>query len=343
VTRRWVWLQLLIVWTPVWALFVTLLLTAHRDVSPLVAVLIGARLIAVAFVLGLVVQRLTLRVPWPHPMRFGFIALHALTALAFAASWIVLNSLIESIRQRELVLIMGAGLGPFLVTGVWLYVMIAGVTYSAQAAERAARIEAAAARAQLSALRAQLNPHFLFNALHTVVQLIPSEPRRAARAAEQLAALLRATIQQRRDTVTLADEWGFVERYLELERLRFAERLEVRTEWSENALACTLPSFTLQTLVENAVRHGASPRVAPTRVTIEARASGGALHLIVSDDGEGTTAEALASTDGTGLARLRERLGALYGSRARLDVTTRPGAGFSATLTIPQGDDGGRS
>lgn len=338
--RRWVWLQLLIGWTPVWAMFVTLLLTAHPGIGTWPAVLAALRMIAAAAVLGLGVQRLTQHWPWPHPMRPSFVVLHVLAAALFAMTWFFLNSALESIHQRAFVLVLGPGAGPFLVLGVWLYVMVAGVTYAAQAAERAAHIEAVAARSQLAALRAQLHPHFLFNALHTVVQLIPREPRRAAHAAEQLATLLRTTIEENRDMVSLAEEWAFVERYVNIERIRFGDRLQVHVDMTDAARAALVPSFALQTLVENAVRHGAAPQVEPTTVTVQGRAARGTLTVTVHDTGAGAAAVTIGPNGGTGLARLRERLLALYGGRARLDAGSAPGGGFLATLVIPHAADG---
>ena len=341
-TRRWIWLQLLIGWTPVWALFVTLLLTAHPGIGLVSAVLVSFRMLVAAAVLGLGVQRLTVRLPWPHPMRPGFVAAHVLAAALFATTWFFLNSAIESIHQRAFVLVLGPGAGPFLVFGVWLYVMVAGVTYAAQAAERAARIEAIAVRSQLAALRAQLNPHFLFNALHTVVQLIPREPRRAAHAAEQIAALLRTSIEEDRDMVSLAEEWAFVERYVEIERIRFGDRLQVQVELSDDARDALVPSFAVQTLVENAVRHGAAPRVESTVITVHGRMAGETLTVTVHDTGAGAGPAAIAAGGGTGLARLRERLTALYGGHARLAAGMGSSGGFTATLVIPHtsADDG---
>jgi len=335
-TRRWIWLQLIIGWLPVWALFVTLLLTAHPDVTPLHAAFIALRMIVAAAALGLLVQRLTRRLPWPHPMRPQFLAIHGLAAPSYAVAWVTLNSAIESLQRRELAFVIGPGIGPFLVLGVWLYVMVAGVTYAAQAAERAARIEAMAARSQLAALRAQLHPHFLFNALHTVVQLIPREPRPAAQAAEQIAGLLRTTLEEDRDLVSLADEWSFVERYLDIERIRFGDRLQVDADLSADARSALLPSFALQTLVENAVVHGAAPRVEPTDITVTGRLRGGSLELCVRDTGAG--AQAAAVGGGTGLKRLRERLLVLYGDAARLDLEAGSSGGFTATLVVPQED-----
>lgn len=334
-TRRWIGLQLLIGWTPVWALFVTLLLTAHPGTGVATAVGAALRLIGAAAVLGFAVQRLTQRLPWPHPMRPAFVAIHVVAAVAYALAWFLANSLIASLQHRSMVVVLGPGIAPFLVAGVWLYAMVAGVAYAARATERAARIEAIAAQSQLAALRAQLNPHFLFNALHTVVHLIPREPARAAHAAEQIAALLRTTIEEDRDTVALGEEWKFVERYLEIERIRFGDRLHVEVDLADETLGALVPSFAVQTLVENAVRHGAAPRVEPTTVRVRARVTGKTLAITVHDDGGGAGAHAVETTSGTGLARLRERVHVLYGDPARLTWQTADGAGFTATLVLP--------
>src|SRR6476646_2204944 len=223
-SRRVVWLQLLIGWLPVWALFTTLILVAHADTSVHQALFLGLRSILSAAVLGIAVQKLTERFPWPGRVTVQFVTLHLVAALIYGVSWIVLNNVIESVIHRALIIVIGIGIGPYIITGVWIYVMIAGVSYAAQATERASRAEAVAAQSQLAALRSQLNPHFLFNALHTVVQLIPREPRVAAQAAEQLAGLLRTTIEEDRDTVSVSEEVSFVERYLDIERIRFGDR-----------------------------------------------------------------------------------------------------------------------
>jgi signal transduction histidine kinase len=341
--RAWVWLQLLIGWLPIGALFTTLILTAHPGSSFLGAVLVSLRMMVAAAALGLLVQRLTERLPWPHPFRASFAAVHLAAAGGYAVAWVLLNSVIQSLLRWQPVLVVGYGIGPFLVLGVWLYVMVAGVSYAVQATERAAKAEAAAARSRLAALRAQLNPHFLFNALHTVVHLIPREPRRAARAAERIADLLRTAIGEDRDLVPLAEERAFVERYLEIERLRFGERLRVRLEIPEEAEAVPVPSFALLTLVENAVRHGAGQQVEPTEITVTAAVAPRELRLEVHDTGAGAAPEELVGGDGTGLARLRDRLLVLYGGRARLDLGAGAGGGFTASLVIPRAADSRRA
>lgn len=332
-SRTWLWLQIVIGWLPVWGLFALLVVTAHGLPWP-DAALIGGRMVLAGVPLSPLVTLVVRRLPWPHPVTARFVLAHVGAAAAYAACWFVANSLVESVVRRTPVLVIGYALGPFLIMGVWLYVMQVGIRYASEATTRAGRAEAAAAQAQLAALRGQLNPHFLFNALHTVAQLAPVSPDRAAQAAEDVAGLLRTSLGERRDLVTLADEWAFVSRYLEIERIRFGERLRVEGELPAPLLACEVPSFALQTLVENAVRHGASPRVEPTVVTIRASRSGATLVLEVIDDGAGTTEDRLVAPGGTGLRRLRQRLEALYGASASLSIAPRP-QGVHATLRLP--------
>ncbi len=332
-TRGLVWLQLIIGWLPVWALYATLMLTAHPGVRPFHAIMISLRAIGVAALLGLGANRLTERFPWPHPFQARFVGIHLVGAVLYAVAWVALISALEGLLRGQLVMVSTPnGVMPFLVLGVWLYVMVTGVTYATRATERAAAAEALAARSQLAALRAQLNPHFLFNALHTVVQLIPREPRRAAEAAEQVAGLLRTTIEEERDLVPLAEELALVERYLDIERIRFGERLLVEVSLPHDLEQVLIPSFALQTLVENAVRHGAAPRIEPTTVSVSASRLGHALVLTVRDNGAGGPGDA---RPGSGLARLRERVAVLFGGRARLDTHGLAGQGFTASLTTP--------
>ena len=332
--RRVIWVQLLIGWLPLWALFALLIHTAHH-VSLVGASHIAVRMVLSAALLGFFVLRFAERHPWPVRVTLSFAALHFAMAVVYSISWNLLNSLIESIVQGRLLLVVGIGVASSVMLGIWLYIMIAGVSYTTIATERAAKAEASAAKAQLSALRSQVNPHFLFNALHTVVQLIPREPKRAADAAEKLAGLLRSTIESDRDLVTVSEETSFVTRYLDLERIRFGDRLDVKMNIAESSLNATLPSFALQTLVENAVRHGAAPRVEPTTIFIDISVSKGTLTVIVRDTGGGSIPE---ETTGTGLKRLRDRLAVLYQGRASLHVNSS-GDGVVATLLVPQSSD----
>lgn len=299
--------------------------------------------------LGIVVliYAIVRRNPWPRPFRLRFALFHAVVAPLVVLAWIVGSRLIEA-------LFLGWGTtvpyeSEFFLIGLLAYTITAGIAYSVESTARAARAEAAAASTQLAALRAQLHPHFLFNALHTVVQLIPANPALAMEAAEIVAELLRSSLEEQRDEVPLADEWRFVSRYLAMERIRFGDRLVLREDLPADALAARLPAFALQTLVENAVRHGAAPRVAATEIAVSAMLQAGMLTLRVRNDENSATesANATASTreasaatvaqahSGTGLARLRERLVVLYGNVATLSSTSN-GKVYEAVLVVPQ-------
>ena len=332
-------LYLLLGWLPMGALFVALVVSQHgTDVGS--ATWVGVRMIAVAAPLSMLVYRFAGRVPWPRTWQPHFFLVHIAAAVTFSASWFAGGSLIESVfvslRHRSLVLALvdGPGIMATLIFGLWIYAIIAGVAYAHRATQRSAEAQALAARTQLAALRAQLHPHFLFNALHTIVQLIPLDPARATSAAEELAAILRRVIDQRADVVTLAEEWDFVQRYLGVETLRFAQRLRVEADLDAAARESLVPAFAVQTLVENAVRHGAAPLVRTTCIRVVAQRRGDVLHLSVDDDGAGASTDAL--NRGTGLARLRERLAWLCGDAAQLAVRTSPGAGFHAELQLGQ-------
>ncbi len=333
--RAWIWVQLAIGWVPVWALATMTMVAVHGG-TPGAAAARGLQLVVGAAVLGVFVHRFAVRHPWPAPMRLAFVARHAVALTAYAFGCMVSYSAIESLLKGRIVFVVGPGFGPFLVTGAWFYLMVAAVAYASRSAARASELAALEARGQLAALRGQIHPHFLFNALHTVVHLIPVDPRGASRAAELLADVLRRAVAEPRDNVTLAREWAFVRDYLEIERIRFGDRLRVSEALAPAALACRLPSFALQTLVENAVRHAAAPRVAPTTLAITARVEDGALVLVVRDDGPGTDVAAIAHGTGTGLRRLREQLKWLHGSESALALSSEPGAGFTARLRVPQ-------
>ena len=131
------------------------------------------------------------------------------------------------------------------------------------------------------------------------------------------------------------EERAFVERYVALERVRFDERLIVSFNVPDSAVDALVPAFALQTLVENALRHGAASRIAPTHITISAHHDRQTLTLVVTDDGAGANLTTVPTSGSTGLRRLRERLDALYGARAALLCTSRLGEGFTARLTLP--------
>ena len=287
--------------------------------------------------IAFLVYHLCRRIPWPRPFSLRFLSLHVVTAVAAASMWAVMSTaFVAAIAGGSFVERLSDRLEEMLFIGVFLYVIVAGISYAVDATTRAAQAEALAARTQLAALRAQIQPHFLFNALHTVVQLIPVDPARATEAAVLVGDLLRETMDEERDIISLGDEWAFVSRYVDLERIRFGDRLRVRAAVDPDLLDVRVPSFALQTLVENAVRHGAEPRIAPTDIVVTATGTESEVTLSVRNNGNGTPVNSLAGSAGTGLNRLRERLFALHGSAARLTYGALGDGDFEAVVVVPR-------
>jgi LytS/YehU family sensor histidine kinase len=285
--------------------------------------------------------RLVRRIPWPRPMGWRFVAFHITAAPAVAATWLLVSALIEPLFGGIPEIGFVGRFKEMMVAGSFFYVVIAGLGYSADGARRAAQAEAIAAKTQLATLRSQLQPHFLFNSLHTIVQLIHIDQHRAAEAAELVAELLRRTVEEQRDEVPLRDEWHFVSRYLAVEQIRFGERLMLKAELPPELENERVPSFALQTLVENAVQHGAAPRVAPTEIAITATRSNSALVISVRNDGDTSAPRPEATGTGTGLTRLRQRLSVLYGGGATLVSGLVAGGGYEAVLTVPRNRESG--
>jgi len=189
-------------------------------------------------------------------------------------------------------------------------------------------------RARMETLRAQVNPHFLFNTLNSIAALIESSNNREAyRVIELLAELLRSSLEHARDAlVTLRDELGFVEAYLAIEKIRYAERLRVVRSIADDCLSLSIPSFSLQPLVENVVKHGVAKSAIPVTIVIEARRTQSMLSISVTDDGPGFDS---ATNEGTGLDNLRDRLRHLFGGAARLHSHANAAGGATVTISLP--------
>ena len=194
------------------------------------------------------------------------------------------------------------------------------------------------AEAEAKAIRAQFNPHFVFNTLHSLMLLVRKDPETAEQAIEDVAGLIRyaSTLQRREiDQVSLGKELEFAQRYVSLEQLRLADRLDVRWTVDPDSRDVLVPAFALQTLVENAIKHGIAPKPEGGTLSVEAELQPGRLRLAVADDGMGAEPSAVLGNGGSGLELLRRRLRSVYGGTARLDWDATPGAGFTARLTLP--------
>ncbi|MBD0320803.1 MAG: histidine kinase [Gemmatimonadetes bacterium] len=202
--------------------------------------------------------------------------------------------------------------------------------------EEAALLGAQLAEARLGALRMQLHPHFLFNTLNAMTVLArDGESRQVARMLTLLAELLREVLENDPGQfVTLEREVAFVRRYLEIEKVRFGDRLRVAERMPAEAMGALVPAFVLQPLVENALRHGLGPRAAGGTIELGARMEDGMVELVVRDDGAGLPGGRMEP--GIGLGNTAARLRELYRGAAALEVVPAPGGGTEARVRLPR-------
>jgi two-component system LytT family sensor kinase len=199
---------------------------------------------------------------------------------------------------------------------------------------KATQLEARLAQAQLQALKMQLQPHFLFNTLHAISALVHKDVEAADRMITRLSEFLRITLDSVGvQEVKLKTELESLDKYLEIEQVRFGSRLTVVRSISPDTLDLLVPNLILQPLAENAVRHSIAPRAAGGRIEIRARLENGKLVIDVVDDAPGTPAGAYR--EGVGLTNTRARLQQLYGAGQTLDLRSDADAGFRVTLTLP--------
>lgn len=201
------------------------------------------------------------------------------------------------------------------------------------------RVEKTLIEARLNALRLQLEPHFLFNAMNAISSELSADPKLARDMIEDLSVLLRQSLDCKdRTEITLAQELTLLEHYLSIQRVRFAERLEVRMEIEPETLATMVPPMLLQPLVENAIRHGIERRMSGGTITISAAAVGDQLHIHVLDDGVGVPRNwRMENATGLGIRVTRERLEALYPQCGGdcFTIRRRSAGGTEVAIVIP--------
>ncbi|HEX8690800.1 MAG TPA: histidine kinase [Longimicrobium sp.] len=232
---------------------------------------------------------------------------------------------------------------PFYINIQW-YVVITIVWYAIEYARRyhdrevqAAQLGTRLAEARLEALKMQIQPHFLFNTLHSISELVHEDAEAADRMITRLGDLLRLTVDNAQThEVTLAQEMEFLEAYLEIQRTRFQDTLEVELSIAPDTLDALVPNLVLQPLVENAIRHGVGARGGVGRIAVSAAREGDRLTLEVRDNGAGlSAAPGPRAREGVGVSNTRARLEQMYGARQRFELKNGSGGGAVATVTIP--------
>ena len=207
-----------------------------------------------------------------------------------------------------------------------------------ESAERQ-RVATRLVQSQLDTLRLQLSPHFLFNALNSAMALIAVDARAAERMLAAISDFLRTVLHSSEEPeVTVEQELGLLQNYVDIQRVRFGEKLKVRFDIDESLKSAVVPSLLLQPLVENSIRHGIGPRVSGGTISVCVHAEGEVLHIDVVDDGVGPSARrSREKTRGTGLglANTATRLNHLYGEKHRFETGPRTGGGFEVKVQIP--------
>lgn len=208
---------------------------------------------------------------------------------------------------------------------------------ASELALKASRLEASLTRANLEALRMQLNPHFLFNTLNTIsVLALKGERQRVARMLSRLGDLLRLSLENDRQTMSLREELDFLERYLEIEQVRFRDRLSVDINVDEAAYEAEVPSLILQPIVENALKYGFAQTTGPGNVSIACRVKGNMLEMEVTDTGPGFPASRTSNgSTGVGIGNTRARLEQLYGGNYTLELNNRAEGGAQVRIRVP--------
>lgn len=340
---RW-WLFYLWAWLPYFIGFVLVVYTVQR-VSLHDALVSGAYTVLPPTLLGAGVWWLGERIEWNRGRRRSAVIIIALGLLyaALSCAPVVVAALWLKGFNKGWLFVDRFIFFQYL-TALFMYTGVMGVFQALRISrrlreeqQRAVEAEVLKTRAELEALRGRLQPHFLFNTLHSITALVHHNPAGAEKALLQLSELLHMVLDAKcgDEDVSLAEEWRFIETYLALEQIRLGDRLRVAVEIPDSLRSQRIPFLTLQPLVENALHHAVSARAQGGTVRIKAWREKDAMLLVVEDDGPGADLSHLNAGSGVGLQIVRRRLAAAYLGHARLDIETAPGAGFRVMVMLP--------
>jgi len=270
----------------------------------------------------------------------GSILIVAVGAAGFSAieTWSVATFVDPEIRPEGL-RFLGAILLTVSLLVAWsaLYYSINFFILLEEQSDRLLRLESQASNAQLAMLRYQLNPHFLFNTLNSISTLVLlKQTDRANAMLSRLSSFLRYTlVNESIGMVTLAQEIETLKLYLEIEKMRFEERLRPHFHIDPNAMRANLPSLLLQPLIENAIKYAVTPQEEGADISLEARLQGDRVVINVSDTGPGNGTTSRSLSTGVGLANIRDRLAQAYGDNHRFETSSEITGGFRVFIDIP--------
>lgn len=266
---------------------------------------------------------------WFRPTGRG-VAVHA--ALSIVVTLVKIIAVSEILRafgtpQRSISMLVNV---PVNLAAYWL---IVGVTWAIDANLRSSKLEASLAATRLDLLRNQIQPHFLFNTLHGIAELMHEDVDAADRMVTRLSELLRATIETGgKQEISLRDELALLDRYIEIQRMRLGDRLRFTADVEPRSLDRAVPMLLLQPLVENAVRHAIANRRDGGSISVKVGEASDRLSIEIADDGPGFST---SPSNGVGLANVRDRLEHLYGNRQSMQLASAPNGGALVRIAVP--------
>ncbi|HSP07289.1 MAG TPA: histidine kinase [Acidobacteriota bacterium] len=297
-----------------------------------------------------IVFRITARFPLDRERWWKTILMHIPAGVVFSIVHLAIYFIILAfLRERDVMTIKSLAnfldFLPRLNFGLrlWSYLMLVALGYAMdfynryqEGAMRASRLEARLAQAQLEALKMQLHPHFLFNTLNTISALLRKDVEMADKMIARLGDFLRMTLRNSgQQEVAVSEELEFLKCYLEIERIRFQDRLTVEMDIDPQAAMAQVPNLILQPIVETAIRHGISATEASGRLTIRALCHNGLLTLQVVDNGPGLSGNGDEYREGLGLQNTRSRLEQLYGDRQSFRIFNAAEGGVTVEIDLP--------
>lgn len=308
-------------------------------------IVMGGVIDMVAFAPALPFLRLiSRRAPLEHVggWRFSALAAGVIVLAILLSTWLM--PAIMTLPGTPQLILRGSWLGKQIAAGLALALAFAVATLGEMLATLRARerqalqLEASLTSARLQALQAQLQPHFLFNTLAAIAELVHVDSQAAGTMLTRLSGLLRASLRaEASNQIPLREEMALLEEYLGIMRVRHGPRLEVTADVADGLGDVLVPAMLLQPLVENALEHGVSRRAGRGWVRISVQSVGAQVELLVRDDGPGDAIEGDAvEGDGVGLTNTRRRLDALYGEAHTLRFESLPGEGTTVRITIPR-------
>ena len=268
-----------------------------------------------------------------HPWRNLAVHLLLCGPVALLHIWLFqnVNVLLRSAQPPPPLWALLIGLGATNIMVYWAIVAVShAINYFRKYQEREFRLT----QAELQALRTQLHPHFLFNTLNAIAELVHSDPVLADRSILRLSELLRFSLaSEKAHEVTLKEELEFLEKFVEIHKTLMRDRLQVRVCVDPETLDAAVPNMILQPLVENAIKHGISPRAEGGNIEVRAHRLDGKLCVEIVDDGLGMPEQSVQS--GVGLINTRERLQHLYNDAHTFNLSSLPGRGVTIRISVP--------